>query len=216
MTRSAGIPGRLGLVGAHLASFVAPPCCGACGAPALVSRALCERCERELAEAPAILAPLQGVDAAWSAASYQGAARELVAGLKFGRRLALAGEAAAVIAARLPAELVRGPLVPVPAAPGRRRRRGFDSAERIGAALAAALACPTWPCLARTGSRRQVGRPRHERLAHSPRVRLVAPALPQATLVDDVATTGATLAACAATLRAGGARQVVAVTFARS
>jgi predicted amidophosphoribosyltransferase len=47
-------------------------------------------------------------------------------------------------------------------------------------------------------------------------VRLIAAAPRTAVLVDDVTTTGATLSTCARVLRAGGARRVVGVTFARS
>jgi predicted amidophosphoribosyltransferase len=38
----------------------------------------------------------------------------------------------------------------------------------------------------------------------------------RATIVDDVATTGATLAACATALRAAGAREVAALAYART
>jgi predicted amidophosphoribosyltransferase len=157
-----------------------------------------------------------GLDAAWSAAPYEGVPRELVAALKFRRLMPLARRAAEAIAAGAPAGLVTGDLVPVPPAPWRLRARGLDPAEEIAVALARLSGARLVRCLARADGPRQVGRPRSARLADPPRVRLIAAAPRTAVLVDDVTTTGATLSACARVLRAGGTRRVVGVTFARS
>jgi len=77
-------------------------------------------------------------------------------------------------------------------------------------------------CLERTGSgarTSQVGRGREERLdalAGSIRLRAGAPVPLRALLVDDVVTTGSTLAACAAALEGAGAREVGAIVYART
>jgi predicted amidophosphoribosyltransferase len=143
-------------------------------------------------------------------------ARELIIALKFGARPGLAGRAAAAIAAGAPAELLEGAIVPVPPAPWRRRWRGFDAAEAIAAALGQRTELRVWPCLRRSEGRRQVGRPRGERLADPPRVRVESAPPDKAILVDDVVTTGATLGSCARALRGRGSQAVVALTFARS
>jgi predicted amidophosphoribosyltransferase len=156
------------------------------------------------------------VDAAWCAAAYEGAARDLVTALKFRRRLPLARRAAEAIAAAAPSGLLAGAIVPVPPAPWRLRRRGHDPAEEIAFALARICELPFRPCLRRTSGRRQVGRPRAERLADPPAVRLVEHPPPRVVLVDDVITTGATLGACARVLRDGGADELVAVALAHS
>jgi ComF family protein len=200
----------------ELVALVAPPRCAVCGRGIEVRRRICERCGLALRRLAPARSEVPGVDETWSAAAYEGTARRLVAALKFGSRVGLAEDAAAMIAARAPAELLAGTIVPVPAAPLRRRRRGFDAAEAIAAALATRTGLPLAPCLARTQSPRQVGRRRAERLASPPRVRAVSPVPAEATLVDDVMTTGATLGACARSLRSGGATRVVAVTLAAS
>jgi predicted amidophosphoribosyltransferase len=138
----------------------------------------------------------------------------LVAALKFRRLLPLADRAAEAMCAGLCG--VDGALVPVPAAPLRLRMRGFDPAEEIAVALARRSGLELAPCLRRGQGRRQVGRHRADRLAAPPRVTLRSPAPARVVLVDDVITTGATLAACARALRDGGSERIVAVAFARS
>jgi len=200
----------------RLVAMVAPPRCGVCAGGCEVGQRLCARCERALRRLSPHWSAVPSIDEAWSAAPYDGAARGLVAALKFGARTGLAEDAAGIIAARAPAGLLAGAIVPVPGAPMRRRRRGFDSAEAIAGALARRTGLPIVPCLGRSQGRRQVGRPRAERIADPPRVRVLSPAPSRAVLVDDVVTTGATLGACAAALRNAGATRIVAVTLAAS
>jgi predicted amidophosphoribosyltransferase len=200
----------------EIVAFVAPPACAVCGAGCELRRRLCGRCEASLHELSPVLTAVPGIDETWSAAPYDGVARRLIGALKFGARIALAEEAAALIARRAPPGLLAGAVVPVPPAPLRHRRRGFDPAQALAAALATRTDLPLVPCLARPQSPRQVGRRRAERLADPPRVRVVAAAPSRVLLVDDVTTTGATLGACAEALRSAATARVVAVTFATS
>lgn len=155
-----------------------------------------------------------------SAARYEGLAQELVRRLKFSSRLALA-EVAAERMARTWGAGREGWFVPVPAAPARERARGFDDAAML--AQLTARRCPSARVLSylvRDDGPRQVRRSRAERTADPPRIR-VAPRLTAVPagdfwLVDDVATTGATLSACARALRDAGAQEVRALTFARA
>lgn len=227
----------LGRIACELVALVAPPACAACRAPLPGAEAvLCPSCRRALPWLRGARCPRCGLPAtagscrrcpatgaafaaAWAPVAYEGPARALVTALKFGGALALADAMAAQIAAGAPPALLAGAtLVPAPLHPTRARARGFDQAERLAAALSRRTSRPLRPCLRRSGpATRQLGSARVERLRRERLdVRIAGPVPPTVLLVDDVHTTGATLDACARTLRAAGARHVAAVTYART
>lgn len=219
---------------AQLLALLAPPVCATCGAPVLpAAEVLCAECRRQLPWLPSARCPRCGLpsrcrdcparrsafEAAWAPLAYDASARRAVTALKFGGALPLADTMAAQIAAGAPAGLVvDATLVPVPLHPARRRRRGFNQAELLARSLSQRLGLPLYCCLTRRGSAsRQLGAGRAVRLAPARiEVSVRSPAPARAVLVDDVHTTGATLDACARALRAGGARQVRCLTYARA
>lgn len=205
---------------AQLGSILAPPLCWSCRAGVPRGSPLCGDCVRALRRLPAELVDLAGVPC-FAPVAYEGAARALVKALKFHAALGVAGSMAAAIAATAPEGLFAGAaLVPVPPTPERERRRGFDQAAVLAHALARRTGCTVVACLERAdrgGS--QVGRGRSERaraLAGAVRVAPTAAPPPNAVLVDDVATTGATLAAAARALANARCRTVAAVVYART
>jgi ComF family protein len=202
-----------------LLDLLAPPLCWACAAPAAHGPGLCLSCRRSLrflGRTPAVLCGL----AVWAPVAYDGPARALVKALKFHAAGRIADEMAALVVANAPRGLLTGALVPVPLHPARRRARPFNQADLLAHAISARASpgLAIHDCLARTGAHRpQVGRGRAARLrGPAGAVHASARAPRNALLVDDVVTTGATLAACAAALRAAGADHVAAVAFART
>lgn len=199
-----------------LAAALVPPLCAACARPCPRRDVLCPRCRVALAAAvPPRVVPPPGVDAVFSTAVHDGVARELVGALKFRRLLPVAEAMAERIERFAPPGALDSSLVPVPAAPLRRLRRGFDPAADLAAALGRRIGQEPCACLARRGGRRQVGRDRTRRLGDPPLVHATGAPPRQALLVDDVMTTGATLSACALALRDAGATRVTAATFTR-
>lgn len=189
-----------------------PPGCRRCGRPLLVDVDRCSDCP------PGVIA--------WSRAAllYDGPARRALMRLKFsGWRVAARGFgplALAALSRAPPGALSRGRpvLTWVPLGRRRHRSRGFDQAEALARALAAASGLPvrrllrrvrdTAPQARRAGAERRAAlRGAFVATGRSP---------PRVILVDDVLTSGATAAECARVLRAAGARQVGVLTLARS
>jgi ComF family protein len=186
---------------------LSPPVCERCGSPAQWPVRRCAECAgRRLAFATARAAviydaPVRALVGAWKERGQRGVA---------------------VVAAGLVTEVVPRPdveaLVPVPADPDRRVRRGHSTAARLAWELAKRWQLPVRDVLVRAeGRRRQRGLALPERRRNVAGVfRPVTASPPRVALVDDVYTSGATVAAAASALREAGARRVEVVTFARA
>ncbi len=184
--------------------------CDVCWLP--VSSESCWRCE----EREPAFARLRS---AWR---YDGKTRQLVRDLKFRGFSCLAeplgDELNALFAEH---ELEAEAIVPVPLHARRRRERGFDQSLLLAKRLGITTGLPVIEALERT----RFGKPQSGGLTRDERRSNVEGAFRlrrgesvegrYVLLIDDVATTGATLDACARELLAGGAARVSALTLAR-
>jgi ComF family protein len=156
-----------------------------------------------------------------------GRARDIVHALKYGGWGSVAPEIAERMA-RLewPSDVIeeRAAVIAVPLAASRERERGYNQSALLARHLAIHWQVPDWSAaLQRTRATRT-----QTQLTPEARTRNVSGAFrasPTASinlrgthivLVDDVLTTGATVVACAAALRAAGVRIVSIVTFGRA
>ncbi|MEI7445108.1 MAG: ComF family protein, partial [Burkholderiales bacterium] len=168
------------------------------------------------------------IDATFAAADYAPPLDRVVTALKFRRDLALARPLGELLAARWAGE-PRAPalhcLVPVPLAVGRLADRGFNQSLEIARAMRASLGGEpeVGPVLPR-GLRRVRETPSQAGLDLAARRGNLAGCFAcdarldglTVGLVDDVMTSGSTLAEAARTLKAAGAARVVALVAART
>lgn len=223
-----------------LAGTFLPAVCGRCGGT-LGGRpvaGVCEGCWQAVERHPAELCPRCGRPdlaaagpcltcrdtpppwvAATSSGPYAGPLRDLVLLLKQGRRDELVTPLAALLedAFRAAAWPLPAAFVGVPMHWWRRWRRGFNQAELLARELAARFGVPFQAPLRRRTGATQVGQARSGRLRLSARgFAVTRPVSESVVLVDDVFTTGATVAACTRALRQAGATEVRVLTLART
>ncbi len=207
---------------------VRPPWCPRCGQP----EPLFGRC-RVCADWPATF--ILARSAVWLDAG----ARAAVHALKYGGLPRIAHDLATAIAALDPPGRAGAWLVPIPLGPRRLRHRGYNQSERLARALGRRWHRPVVELLVRSrdtaaqttltpearlanvagafelrigncGLRIDGGK--YESAIRNPKSAIERPLV----LVDDVFTTGATLAEAARALERAGARTVLAVTFGRA
>ncbi len=194
----------------HLALFQ-PPLCPRCGMP-VDEGAPCELCRGRRLPVTALRA----------CGYFEGPLREAVHRLKFSGERYLAEPLADLLVttwrwAPLPADA----LIPVPLHPAREAARGYNQSSLLARQVGKKLDLPVLEGHLRRlrATPPQVDLPREERLRN-----LVGAFVcvgreaygRRLCLVDDVTTTGATLAACATALRAAGAGSVVALVLAKA
>ncbi len=188
-----------------------PPVCPICGRPQ-ASDVVCASCVNWQADIDSIRSPFR----------FEGTVKQLVYQLKYRNLRAVAPSLAALVGDYLRHHPVPGEvLVPVPIHRKRLRERGYNQSFLLAKELAVLTGLPL---NATSLTKFRAGSPQAKTTSVEERRTNVAGSFTcvdrslaekDVILIDDVSTSGATLNACAAALKAAGARSVRGLTFAR-
>ena len=189
--------------------------CVVCGVEKGVADELCSHCERELLALKHGETTAKELDA-FSVYKYDGAAGKIVRGYKYNGKRYLADFMAGKMAAAVPNDT--GAICFVPLHKKRLRQRGFDQAELLADRIAKITGIPLAHATERTRNTITQTKLSQQQRRENMKDAFVAcgQISGNVVLVDDVLTTGATAAECAAVLKGSGSGSVFVLTFARS
>lgn len=195
--------------------LIFPPRCAGCGR---VGEQLCAACQNHMRAAAPLCSEAPPLSGVYAAGLFDGPWRSAIHALKYEGQRTLAPTLAAYLPAP-PPDARLDLIVPVPLYPGRERWRGYNQAALLADALGArlGLAVSAEALVRARDTRSQVGLSAQQRRENVSGAFTAARGLVagrRVLLVDDVVTTGATMAACAEALRLAGAEAVWAVSLA--
>jgi ComF family protein len=179
--------------------------CGSCGRPLISEQGRCLSCRN---------GGPRNFDRSLLLFPYTEKYRRLLGAYKFGKNPGLGHFFAEQIRTALWLPGTAPPdarLVPVPPRPGKLRKSGWDQVEFLARLLEKGDGVPpVYRCLKRLASKNQKELNRENRQTNlKGKIVLTREAPRHAVVLDDVCTTGSTLDACAAALKAGGAETVL-------
>ena len=214
--------------------FPGPSSCTACGRllKEYSGVLLCSSCLKELeglqgyyvearqffSEGKSDICPEGGFDFIGAPFRYEGAARAMVKGLKYKGRISAAHSMAIFMSKELgKRNLIFDLIVPVPAHIEREKQRGYNQAELIAREVSRIIGVPMSKALIKTqNTPSQVTLDEGRRWSNIKDAFCLVEAVQglRILLIDDVATTGATMFFSSCQLKKGGASHVVSLAFA--